>query len=322
MANTPEVTVIIPNYNGKTLLENCIRTLEQQTCSDFKLLVIDNGSTDGSVNVASQLPDFEMVSLPTNTGFCGAVNEGIRRTKTPYFILLNNDTEAEPEFVEALLCAIKRNENIFSCSAMMIDYHNRRQLDNAGDLYTALGWAYARGKGKALSSHDRAGKVFSSCGGAAIYKKAAVEQIGLFDEHHFAYLEDVDIGYRARIYGYDNCYAPKAKVYHVGSATTGNRYNEKKVFLAARNSMFLVYKNMPFLQVILNMPFLLFGILVKWLFFLRKRMGGEYLRGIAAGIRECRKCKKVRFEWKHLCNYLRIQMELWWNIVLLPSNRG
>jgi GT2 family glycosyltransferase len=322
MTNTPEVTVIIPNYNGKTLLENCIKTLEQQTCNEFKLMVIDNGSTDGSTCVTSQLTDFEMVALPTNTGFCGAVNEGIRRTETPYFILLNNDTEVEPEFVEALLCAIKSAENIFSCSAMMIDYQNRELLDNAGDLYTALGWARALGKGKRLSACSRGCKIFSSCGGAAIYRKAVVDEIGLFDEHHFAYLEDVDMGYRARIYGYDNYYVPEAKVYHVGSATTGTRYNEKKVFLAARNSMFVVYKNMPFLQMFLNLPFLLLGILIKWLFFSRKKMGREYLRGIITGIRECRKCRKVGFRMKHFCNYLRIQLELWWNTLRLLGNIG
>ena len=113
MPKAPEVTVIIPNYNGKRLLENCIRTLECQTMTDFTLLVVDNGSTDGSTQVTSSLPDFRMIALPENTGFCGAVNEGIRRTETPYVLLLNNDTEAEPDFVEALLTGIKRSERIF-----------------------------------------------------------------------------------------------------------------------------------------------------------------------------------------------------------------
>ena len=121
MPKAPEVTIIIPNYNGRQLLENCIKTLEHQTCMDFKLLVVDNGSTDGSTGVTSGILAMEMVALPENTGFCGAVNEGIRHTTTPYFILLNNDTEAEPEFVEALLEGIRRSDRIFSCGAMMID---------------------------------------------------------------------------------------------------------------------------------------------------------------------------------------------------------
>lgn len=135
-----EVTIIIPNYNGKKLLENCIKTLERQTCQEFKLLVIDNGSKDGSTDVTSESLDMEMVALPENTGFCGAVNLGFEMTTTPYAILLNNDTEAEPHFVEELLKGIRQSERIFSCGAQMLDFKQRELLDNAGDLYTLPGW--------------------------------------------------------------------------------------------------------------------------------------------------------------------------------------
>ena len=309
MPKAPEVTVIIPNYNGKRLLENCIRTLERQTMTDFTLLVVDNGSTDGSTQVTSALPDFRMIALPENTGFCGAVNEGIRRTETPYVLLLNNDTEAEPEFVEALLAGIKRSERIFSCSAMMIDYRDRTVIDNAGDYYTALGWAVTRGKDMRSELFEARTSIFSACAGAAVYRKR------LFDERHFAYLEDVDIGYRARIFGYENCYIPQAKVFHVGSATTGTRYNEKKVFLAARNSIYLIYKNMPFLQLLFNLPLLLAGICIKLLFFAGKGLAGEYARGIAAGIRGARGLKRVSFCMAHFGNYVKIQFDLWINII-------
>ena len=172
MASQPEVTVIIPNYNGKKLLENCIQTLERQTCTDFKLLVVDNGSDDGSTEVTSSL-DLTMLALKENTGFCGAVNEGIRRADTPYVILLNNDTEVLPEFVEELLAAIKKSDRIFSAGAMMIDYHDRGRIDNAGDYYTAFGWAMARGKGKPLADFNRPCRVFSCCGGCHIPHRAA-----------------------------------------------------------------------------------------------------------------------------------------------------
>ena len=314
MSQASEVTIIIPNYNGKKLLKNCIETLEHQTCLDFKLLVVDNGSTDGSVELTSDILDMEIIALAENTGFCGAVNIGIKHTKTPYFILLNNDTEAEPRFVEALLSGIKQSDRIFSCGAMMIDYHDHALIDNAGDYYTALGWAVARGKGKQIAGHETEKKVFSACGGAVIYRTDVANKIGEFDENHFAYLEDVDMGYRAKIYGYQNRYTPDARVYHVGSATTGTRYNEKKVFLAARNSMYLIYKNMPLLQWILNLPFILLGILVKTLFFMKKGLVKDYLKGIGTGITTCHKCKKVKFTWKHLGNYIRIQLELWGNI--------
>lgn len=314
MGGAPEVTIIIPNYNGKQLLENCIATLKNQTFREFEVLVVDNGSTDGSAEITSDELVLRVIALRENTGFCGAVNIGIRSTRTPYVILLNNDTEVEADFVEALLAGIRRSERIFSAGAMMIDYRDRTRIDNAGDYYTALGWAVARGKGKPVSAYGKARRVFSCCGGAAIYRTKLLQEIGEFDERHFAYLEDVDMGYRARIYGYENWYIPQARVYHVGSATTGTRYNEKKVFLAARNSMYLIYKNMPLLQMLLNLPLILCGILTKLLFFVKKGFAGEYLHGIGEGIRTCRECRRVRFLWRHLGHYVRIQLSLWSNI--------
>ncbi len=310
MTDASEVTVIIPNYNEKKLLENCIKTLEGQTCRNFKLLVVDNGSTDGSTEVTTSLPGYEMIRLDRNTGFCVAVNVGIRHTKTPYFILLNNDTEADPHFVEALLAGIKKSKRIFSCSAQMLDYRQRDRIDNAGDYYLLPGWAKARGKGKPACFFEEEADVFSSCGGASIYRMQAVRRIGLLDERHFAYLEDVDIGYRARIYGYYNRYIPKAKVWHVGSATTGARYNAKKVFLAARNSIFVIYKNMPAAQILINFPFLVAGILIKCIFFAAKGFFSAYISGTLAGICRCRECQKVRFKRRHLGNYIKIEAEL------------
>lgn len=315
------VTIVIPNYNGKKLLENCLKTLEKQAYKNFKVIVIDNGSTDGSVSITSEVLDMEMVSLTENLGFCGAVNLGIQKTKTPYIILLNNDTEVDQHFVEALLNAIQKSEHIFSCGAQMIDFKNHEIVDNAGDLYTALGWAVARGKGKRCVDYNRAVRVFSCCAGAAIYRMDVLQRIGGLDEHHFAYLEDVDLGYRARIAGYENWYAPEAKVYHVGSATTGTRYNEKKVFLAARNTIFVVYKNMPSIQIILNSPFILLGILVKTLFFIKKGFVSEYWRGITEGIHDCRKCWKIKYRKRNLWNYICIQKELWINIFRVISGR-
>mgnify|MGYP002765295125 FL=1 len=309
-----EVTIVIPNYNGKRLLENCLKTLEQQTYKDFKVLVVDNGSSDGSTEVSSEKLELEIISLKENLGFCGAVNLGIQKTKTPYLILLNNDTETDRYFVEKLLAGIKKSEHIFSCGAQMIDFKDHEMLDNAGDLYTAMGWAVARGKGKKCADFEQAVRVFSCCAGAAIYRMDVLKKIGGLDEQHFAYLEDVDLGYRARIDGFENWYTPEAKVYHVGSATTGTRYNEKKVFLAARNTIFVIYKNMPLLQLIINFPFIFAGMIVKTLFFVKKGFVKDYWSGICEGVRDCHKCRRVSFTGKNLPHYLKIQLELWGNI--------
>ena len=208
-----KVTVVIPNYNGIKYIRDCMDSLRRQNYESFEVLVIDNASKDGSLEILMQeYPEARVIALEENTGFCYAVNLGIRESKTPYVILLNNDTIVKPDFVSALVKTIEEGKDIFSVSAQMLSMEDENLLDGAGDGYNILGWAYARGKGRPASQYDQKTEIFSACGGAAIYRKSVMEQIGYFDENHFAYLDDVDIGYRARIYGYRNLYEPAAKV--------------------------------------------------------------------------------------------------------------
>lgn len=311
-----EVSVVIPNFNGIAFLDSVLASLEGQTLNNFEVILVDNGSTDGSCSfVTANYPWVHLIELSENFGFCGAVNAGIRAAKAPYVLLLNNDTEVKEDFVEEMLAAIRRHKNAFSCGARMVQYHDRDKLDDVGNYYCALGWSFARGRGKDIHAYETEDRIFSACAGAAIYRKKILEKIGYFDEEHFAYLEDTDIGYRARIYGYENWYAPKAIVYHVGSGTSGSRYNQFKTRYSSRNNIYLIYKNMPLLQIILNLPFLMAGFLVKFLFFAVKGMGKEYAAGIKNGFSISMKNKKVPFRMKHLPNYCKIQLELWINIV-------
>ena len=311
-----EVSVVIPNFNGIAFLDSVLASLEGQTLNNFEVILVDNGSTDGSCSfVTANYPWVHLIELSENFGFCGAVNAGIRAAKAPYVLLLNNDTEVKEDFVEEMLAAIRRHKNAFSCGARMVQYHDRDKLDDVGNYYCALGWSFARGRGKDIHAYETEDRIFSACAGAAIYRKKILEKIGYFDEEHFAYLEDTDIGYRARIYGYENWYAPKAIVYHVGSGTSGSRYNQFKTRYSSRNNIYLIYKNMPFLQIILNFPFLAAGFLIKFLFFAVKGMGKEYAAGIKNGFSISMKNKKVPFRIKHLPNYCKIQLELWINII-------
>lgn len=313
-----EVTIVIPNYNGLRFLEDCLTSLEAQSYP-APILVVDNGSTDGSVAwIRENHKAVRVISLKKNTGFSKAVNIGIQKSETPYVILLNNDTKVKAGFTEALVSAIQKSERIFSVSAKMLDMKNEAVIDSAGDLYCALGWAYARGKGKTQDKYNVPARVFSACAGAAIYRKAVFEEIGYFDELHFAYLEDLDIGWRARVYGYENRYEPLAAVLHAGSASSGSRYNPFKTGLSSANSVYVIGKNMPFLQWLLNLPFLLMGFSIKTLFFIKKGMGILYVKGCMRGLRRCfseegRK-HKVPFQLAHLGNYCQIQGELWCNM--------
>lgn len=310
-----EVSVIIPNFNGIAFLDSVLGSLEGQTLKNFEVILVDNGSADGSCSfVSANYPWVHIIELPDNFGFCRAVNEGIKAAKAPYVLLLNNDTEVKEDFVEQMLLAIRRHKNAFSCAARMVQYHDRDKLDDAGNYYCALGWAYARGKGKDIHTYEKEEQIFASCAGAAIYRKKIFDKIGYFDEEHFAYLEDMDVGYRARIHGYENWYAPDAMVYHVGSGTSGSRYNQFKIRYSSRNNIYLIYKNMPVLQIIINLPFLVVGFGIKILFFALKGFGREYIAGIKNGFQISRKNQKVSFKLRNLPNYLKIQLELWVNI--------
>lgn len=310
-----EVSVIIPNYNGMAYLDGVLSTLEKQTLRNYEVILVDNGSDDGSCAfVASHYPWVHMIELSENFGFCKAVNEGIRQARSNYVLLLNNDIEVEADFLEEMVSALRRHKKAFSCAARMIQYYDRDKLDDAGNYYCALGWGYARGKGRDIHTYEKEEKIFSSCAGAAIYRKKVFDKIGYFDEEHFAYLEDMDIGYRARLHGYENWYAPKAVVYHVGSGTSGSRYNQFKTRYSSRNNIYMIYKNMPFLQILVNLPFLVAGFGIKILFFAAKGLGREYLAGIKNGFQISRKEKKVHFSIGHLPFYIKVQLELWLNI--------
>ena len=312
------VTIIIPNYNGYAFLKDCLEALKPQINEKVHVLVVDNGSTDESVSFLKNCDEVDTLFLEENTGFCGAVNAGIKASAAKYVILLNNDTKVLPGYVEALIEAMEQDETIFSGSARMLQMHAPEWIDDAGDEYCALGWAFARGKGKPAAEYEEAAEVFAACGGAGIYRREVFDKIGCFDDQHFAYLEDIDIGYRARIYGYRNVYVPKAMVLHVGSGSSGSRHNAFKVKLSSRNSVYLPWKNMPLIQIVLNAPFLALGYFVKYLFFVRKGLGKEYRQGILEGFKLCRKpenkFRKVGGFTKHFKAYCNIQLLLWKNL--------
>ena len=306
-----KVTVVIPNYNGMKFIKTCLDSLRNQSYKDFETLVVDNASEDGSYEYMKEhYPEVKLVRLDKNYGFSAAVNKGIDLSETPYVILLNNDTEADENFVLELVNGIEKSDDIFSCSSRMISFHDRNVLDDAGDLYSLVGWGFQRGVGQKVSAYKKDDEVFSACAGAAIYRKKVFDEIGKFDLKHFAYLEDLDVGYRAKIHGYKNMYCAKAIVYHVGSGTSGSKYNSFKVKLAARNNIYLIYKNMPFLQLAINMPFLAVGFFVKYLFFKKIGFANDYKKGFIEGMQTMHRLKKVEYDDKNRSHYIQIEKEL------------
>ena len=279
------ITVVIPNYNGIRYIQSCLDSVLAGTVVPH-IVVVDNASADGSAElIAQSYPQVTLLRLRVNTGFCHAVNAGLHITRTPYVMLLNNDTKVEPDCIERLMETMLRSRRIFSVQALMLSMQEPEVIDDAGDLCSALGWAFARAKGKPRqkSGHGRAVRIFAACAGAALYRMDVFEEIGWFDERHYCYLEDIDIGWRAQIAGYGNRMDPSAVVYHAGSASSGSRYNAFKETMTPGNNALLLYKNMPFLQYWLNAPLWALGRAVKKRYFARMGLSEAYAQGLERG---------------------------------------
>ena len=311
-----KVTIIIPNYNGIDFLKDCIESLRYQSYKNFEVLIVDNGSKDKSVEYLKCLESYEnnlnikVIYLDENLGFAGGVNVGLVASDSEFIILLNNDTEVFPDYVEMLVNAIEKSDKIFAVNPLMINAHNKELVDDAGDGYSLLGWGYQIGVGERVKDFTKKRIVFSACAGASIYRKSILDEIGYFDEMHFAYLEDMDLSFRARLRGYIIGFEPKAKVYHLGSATSGSKYNSFKVRLAARNNIYLIYKNMTNFQIAFNFFPLFVGTMIKMGFFLKKGFIKDYITGLIEGFRNLKECDRVDFTEIKKSNILALEGEI------------
>ncbi len=237
-------SVIIPNWNGLRFLPTCLNALRQQTFSNFEIIVVDNGSTDGSREfIAREFPAARVIALASNRGFAPAVNQGIRAARGDVIVLLNNDTEADPHWLAEIARAVETNPHagMIVCKLRLFD--QRDHLHSAGDFYRIDGipgnrgvWEHDHGQ------YDDARGIFGGCGGAVAYRKAMLDEIGAFDEVLESYCEDVDLNWRARLAGYPVVYAPNAIVYHMVSATGGGAMAS---FFVGRNFIWVIAKNYP-----------------------------------------------------------------------------
>lgn len=308
-----KVSVVTPNYNGEKFLKTFFESLNNDSEFIGEVIIVDNGSTDNSreyIKGKSFNFPVKLIENDENLGFAPAVNQGISQAQYEYIFSLNNDTEIKKGSIKALVDLISSNDNIFSLQAKMLQYNNKELIDDVGDEYNLLAWTKKTGENHNSREYSEVCEIFSACAGAAMYKKSLLEEIGMFDDNFFAYMEDVDLAIRSRINGYRNLLCPDAVVYHIGSATSGSRYNEFKVRLAARNNVWVVYKNLPIPLKIVNFIFLFLGFLIKYLFFVKKGFGPIYLAGIREGLSTRSKIQKVKFKSKNTKNYFTIEYRL------------
>jgi GT2 family glycosyltransferase len=240
----PLASVIIPNWNGIQHLPVCLDALRAQTYGHIEVILVDNASSDGSQQlVADQYPEVRLLALDRNLGLTGGNNAGFRAARGEVLVSLNNDTEADPRFVEALIAALVEHPEAGMAAAKMLLFDRRDTIHSAGDGYGLDGIPFNRGVWQRDEGQfDRPGWIFGGCGGAVAYRRSMLDEVGLFDESFFMYCEDVDLNWRAQLAGWRCWYTPQAIVYHKLSATGGGPIAS---FHTGRNTLWVIAKDYP-----------------------------------------------------------------------------
>lgn len=290
----PRVSVVIPNWNGREFLPVILESLRAQTFGDFETIVVDNASTDGSVELlAREYPEVEVRRLPENRGFSAAVNVGIRAGRGEYVALLNNDLELEPAWMAEIVAALDADRGAGSAASRIRQYWARERMDSAGDRIRGVpeGRGYGEPDGPEFDTDT---DVASPCAAAALYRRSMLDEIGLFNEELFAYYEDVELGMRAQLAGYRCRYVARAVCYHMGSATSA-RISRRAAYYRLRNLMQFWWTLLPASYAFRSLP----ALARPWLHF--------GVRG--GGLRVCMKVALVtllRAPW-----LMKRRRELW-----------
>lgn len=238
------VSVIVVTFNGRKFLDNCLTALSEQSYRDFEIILVDNASSDDSADfVAARFPGVRIVRNPVNLGFAGGVNSGIRAARGEFILLLNNDTVPDPDFIGKLVRPVLGENDTGMCAAKMLFPDGR--INSAGICISLSGASWDRGRGQPDDGqYDREEEVFGPCGGAAVYRRRMLDQIGLFDEDLFLFMEDVDLAFRARLAGWRCIYVPGARVFHHHGGTAGVG-SDLAVYYVNRNVIWYPVKDFP-----------------------------------------------------------------------------
>jgi GT2 family glycosyltransferase len=238
----PLASVIIPSLNGAHLLPECLESLAAQSYPRCEVIVADGASTDGTADLLARYPTMRLLRLPANRGFAGNVNAGLRAARGEVLCLLNNDAQADPDWVAACVETFERQPELGAVASKML-FSDRHTINSAGDVLCRDGSARQRGAGQPDGpAWNTPGRVFGAMGGAAAYRRAMLADVGLLDEVFFMYLEDVDLAFRAQLRGWSCWYQPEARAYHRGSASAGGPLAS---FYNGRNLIRLLAKDLP-----------------------------------------------------------------------------
>jgi GT2 family glycosyltransferase len=284
-ASPPLLSLLLVNYNGLAHLEECLSSVYAQEFADFEVVLVDNASRDGSVDfIRKRFPTVILVEAGSNLGFAGGNNHGLAHCRGKHVFFLNNDTRLEPGALENLAAAIREFPafRVFAC--FMLNYKNPALVDNAGEhLYRTGLLNNLSGYPAALFTSPR--EVIGACGGAAVYARDLLDEIGAFDEDFFLIYEDVDLSLRARHHGDRILFLPAVRVLHKGSASIGGGLSPTAVYYTTRNHLPLLIKNFPALTLLKCLPGVALGLALRFVQSVRRGIPGAYLRGLRDGIR-------------------------------------
>jgi GT2 family glycosyltransferase len=282
----PLISVVVANWNGRRYLDKCLSSLAAQTYPSVEITVVDNGSSDGSAAwIAEHFPAIQVIANPANRGFAVANNQGIARSRGAYVALLNNDAWAEPGWLAGLYAAAEQGTRVGMVASLMLSASQPERVDSTGICVDRCGISWDRGGGQSAAAWASGPlDVFGACAGAALYRRAMLDEVGGFDEDFFAYLEDVDLACRARWLGWQARYAPAARVYHIHSGT-GGEGSAFKTYWLARNKFPMIIKNYPLPQLWQYLPLILLYDGLSLISALPGRQRWSAVRGRLAGWR-------------------------------------
>lgn len=280
----PEVSVVVVTWNGKRFLDDCLGAVAAQRGVRVETMLVDNASTDGTVaHVRDRFPAVRVVTLPENRGFAAASNVGAREARAPLVAFLNNDTIAEPGWLQALARGLDPARGVALATSRIVYMHDPHVIDSAGDGVLRSGGAFKRLHGQPVSEAAESMEVFGACGAACLLPKKVFDELGGFDERFFASHEDVDLSYRARLRGYRVMYVADAVVRHHGSATLG-RVSARAVYYGQRNLEWVYLKNSPASILWRTLPGHLLYNAAAAAYFVRAGRGMAFLRGKIAAL--------------------------------------
>jgi GT2 family glycosyltransferase len=281
----PTVSIVIPNWNGLAHLPDCLESLKAQSMRPTETIIVDNGSTDGSVDfVRNNYPWASIVMLPSNAGVAVAMNRGIVASNGEYVALLNNDTALAPDWLETMVRALQSESAVGSVACKMLRFFDRQTIDAAGDFLTRAGSPYSRGSNEPDDGrYDTREFIFGACGAAALFRRIVFDDIGLFDEDFVSHYEDVDLAFRAQLAGYRCLYVPDAVCYHKRGATY-NSVSDRTIRIQERNLTAYYVKSFPAGLLLAKLPLILASRARRLYRSFRTGVGSPAVAGLWEGV--------------------------------------